>query len=103
MNNNGTKVRYAVHYNDKNYEYALHSGKRHFLRNLADVINVIEYCVTQDLKKNLYKKNDYMYNVNVIRMVNDINDENWDFKKFNESIVREIVDQIINDNIQRNA
>ena len=44
-----THVRYAVHYNDRNYEYALHSDKGHYLKNMADVLNVIEYSVTVDL------------------------------------------------------
>ena len=35
--NKKTHVRYAVHYNDRNYEYALHSGKGHYLKNMADV------------------------------------------------------------------
>lgn len=100
------KVRYAVHYQDRNYEYALHSSKGHFLRNLADVVNVLEYCVTVDLKKELYKPNEKLYNFEVIRLVNDKPDENWesrgDKKVLNDSL-KEIVGQIVIDTTQRNA
>ena len=104
--NTKPKVRYAVHYQDRNYEYALHSGKGHFLRNLADVVNVLEYCVTVDLKKELYKPNEKLYNFEVIRLVNDKPDENWesrgDKKVLNDSL-KEIVGQIVIDTTQRNA
>ena len=99
------KVRYAVQYQDRNYEYALHSGKGHFLRNLADVVNVLEYCVTVDLKKELYKPTEMMYNFDVMRLVNDAEDEVWtnkDKPKFIEA-VKTIVWQIVQDTIQRNA
>lgn len=102
---NKTRVRYAVHYNDRNYEYALHSGKGHFLRNLADVLNVLEYCVVQDLKKDNYQSLDKLYNYDVIRLVNDAEDEAWtnkDKPKFIEA-VKTFVWQMIEDNIQRNA
>ena len=42
------KVRYTVEYNGRNYEHPLHSNKRYFIRNIADVVNILEYCVTQD-------------------------------------------------------
>ena len=71
------KVRYAVHYQDRNYEYALHSGKRHFVRNIADIVNILEYCIVQDLKDALYKEDEKLYNFDVIRMVNDKPDEKW--------------------------
>jgi hypothetical protein len=100
------KVRYAVHYNDRNYEYALHSGKGHFLRNIADVVNVLEYCVTGDLKKELYKPSEKLYNFEVIRLVNDKPDEKWietDDKTLFHDALKIVVGQIINDTIQRNA
>ena len=103
--NGKPKVRYAAHYQDRNYEYALHSGKGHFLRNLADVVNVLEYCVTQDLKKELYKPDEKLYNFEVIRLVNDQPDEKWesreDKKVLNDSL-KEVVGQIVRDAIQRN-
>ena len=102
IKNNMTKVRYGVHYRDLNYEYALHSNKRHFLRNMADVVNVIEYCVTQELKKNGYKIDPNMSDViEVIRFVNDKEDDGWKKKDdFNNSI-KKIVDQMVIDTIQR--
>ena len=95
-----TKVRYAVHYNERNYEYVLHSEKRHFLRNIADVINVLEYCIVQDLKKELYTPSEKLYNFNVIRLVNDEREENGNSEEFNAA-VKAILEQIVKDNIQR--
>ena len=100
--NGGTKVRYAVHYNDRNYEYALHSGKRHFIRNIADVINILEYCIVQDLKNDLYAPSEKLYNFNVVRLVNDKPDEAFNGDEFIGSL-RVIAARIIADNIQRNA
>jgi hypothetical protein len=107
VNANGKpKVRYAVHYQDRNYEYALHSAKGHYLRNLADVVNVLEYCVTVDLRRDLYKPCEKLYNFEVIRLVNDSPDEKWesreDKKVLNDSL-KEVVGQIVRDTIQRNA
>ena len=101
-NGEKSKVRYAVHYKDRNYEYALHSSKRFFMRNIADVVNVIEYCVTQDLKKNGYVMDDSFYDFKVIRLVNDIEDGEWDGEKF-KGIMNQLVAQIAKDNIQRNV
>lgn len=101
-NTNSTKVRYGVHYNDRNYEYALHSGKGRFLRNLADVVNVIEYCIVQDLKNALYNPNEMKYNIDVMRYVNDKIDENWNTDRMKSSVAN-LVDQIVLDNIQRNS
>ena len=101
--NGKPKVRYAVHYQDRNYEYALHSGKKHFVRNIADIVNILEYCIVQDLKKNLYKSDDKLYNFEVIRLVNDKPDETWkENRKFHEAIGT-IVLQMAKDTIQRNA
>ena len=104
--NKKTHVRYAVHYNDRNYEFALHSGNGLFLRNIADVLNVLEYCVTLDLKKALYKPCEKLYNFEVVRLVNDTPDETWenrgDKKILNDSL-KEVVGQIVIDTIQRNA
>jgi 16S rRNA C1402 (ribose-2'-O) methylase RsmI len=96
------KVRYAVKYQDRNYEYVLHSAKGHFLRNLADVVNVLEYCVTVDLKKELYKPTEKLYNFNVVRLVNDKPDEKFNGEEFRETMLK-VVQQIVLDNVQRNA
>ena len=96
------KVRYAVHYQDRNYEYALHSAKGHFLRNLADVVNVLEYCITVDLKRELYKPCEKLYNFEVIRLVNDKPDETFN-KDWFKGALSIMVRQIIDDNIQRNS
>ena len=98
-----THVRYAVQYNDRNYEYSLHSSKGHFLRNLADVVNVLEYCVTQDLKRELYTDPMKLYNFEVIRMINDVPDENWREKDDFHSALRKVVGQMEKDMIQRNT
>lgn len=107
VNANGKpKVRYAVHYQDRNYEYALHSAKGHYLRNLADVVNVLEYCVTVDLRRDLYKPCEKLYNFEVIRLVNDKPDEKWeshDDKALLNDSLKIIVGQIVRDTIQRNA
>lgn len=100
--NGKPKVRYAVHYQDRNYEYALHSGKRHFVRNIADIVNILEYCIVQDLKGALYKEDDKLYNFEVTRLVNDRTDETFNQKLFNDALSI-IARQIVNDNIQRNA
>lgn len=97
---NKVKVRYGVHYNDRNYEYVLHSNKKYFLRNLADVINVVEYCVTQELKN--IKDKDKVYNVEIIRFVNDVKDENWDASIF-MSAVKVLINQMVVDTVQRNG
>lgn len=97
---NKTKVRYGVHYNDRNYEYVLHSNKRYFLRNLADVINVVEYCVTQELKNNNGKDNVIAENVEIIRFVNDVKDETWDASTF-MSAIKVLTHQMIVDTVQR--
>ena len=100
-----THVRYAVHYNDRNYEFALHSAKGHYLTNMADVLNVLEYCVTLDLKKDLYKPCEKLYNFEVIRLVNDKPDEKWenlDDKVLLNDSLKVIVGQIVRDMIQRN-
>lgn len=100
-----THVRYAVHYNGRNYEYAFHSAKKIYLRNQADVINVLEYCVAQDLKKNLYAPDAKLYNFDVIRLVNDKIDENWETssKAGYLDAIKYIVDQSMNDIIKRNS
>ncbi len=100
-----THVRYAVHYNDRNYEYEFHSAKKHFLRNHADILNVLEYCVSQDLKKDLYNPSEKLYNFNVIRLVNDKPDENWgngDGVKYHDSL-KNIIMQFVLDSIKRNS
>lgn len=100
MDANKTKVRYGVKYRDMNYEYALHSYKKHFLRNIAEVVNVLEYCVTQELKKNGYKVDPKMYEVEITRFVNDKEDENWmkdDFK----AAIKQMVDEMVVDTVQR--
>jgi len=100
--NGKPKIRYAVHYQDRNYEYALHSGKKHFVRNIADIVNILEYCIVQDLKDALYKENEKLYNFDVIRMVNDKPDETFNAKLFKDALDI-VARQMIDDNIQRNA
>lgn len=99
------KVRYTVEYNGRNYEHPLHSNKRYFIRNIADVVNILEYCVTQDLKNDLYKPSDKLYNFNVTRLVNDVKENtdeaNINAMRFNQ-VISEIVRQMVNDNILRN-
>lgn len=96
-----TKVRYVVQYNDRTYEHPLHSNKKLFIRNIADVLNILEYCVTQDLKKGLYKQDSEWYNFDVIRLVNDKTDDSSDgiynAMVFNDTMGK-IVEQIVNDN-----
>lgn len=96
-----TKVRYVVKYNDRTYEHPLHSNKKLFIRNIADVLNILEYCVTQDLKKGLYKQDSEWYNFDVVRLVNDKTDGSSDgiynAMVFNDTIGK-IVEQIVNDN-----
>ncbi len=96
-----THVRYVVNYNGRNYEHPLHSNKRYFIRNIADVVNILEYCVTQDLKKALYKTDEKMYDFNVERLVDDKLDENFN-KEWFKGAISIISRQIIDDNIQRN-
>jgi hypothetical protein len=100
--NGKPKVRYAVHYQDRNYEYALHSSKKHFVRNIADIVNILEYCIVQDLKQNLYKTDEKLYNFDVVRLVNDKPDETFDKTSF-KGTLNAIAKQLIEDNIQRNA
>ena len=99
------KVRYIVNYNGRNYEHPLHSNKRYFIRNIADVVNILEYCVTQDLKNDLYKPSDKLYNFNVDRLVNDVKEDTDEAKvnatRFNQ-VISEIVRRMVNDNILRN-
>lgn len=96
-----TKIRYVVKYKDRTYEHPLHSNKRYFIRNVADVVNVLEYCVSQDLKNALYDNSNLGYTFNVDRLVNDVPDKNFDNDKFNNS-VSSILEQSIYDNIKRN-
>ena len=100
-----THVRYTVQYNGRNYEHPLHSNKRYFIRNIADVVNILEYCVTQDLKNDLYKPSDKLYNFNVDRLVNDVKEDTDEAKvnatRFNQ-VISEIVRRMVNDNILRN-
>lgn len=100
MDANKTKVRYGVKYRDMNYEYALHSYKKHFLRNIAEVVNVVEYCVTQELKKNGYKVDPKMHEIEITRFVNDKEDENWMKEDF-KAAIKQMVDEMVVDTIQR--
>ena len=105
MATENTHVRYTVEYNGRNYEHSLHSNKRYYIRNIADVVNILEYCVTQDLKNDLYKPSDKLYNFNVIRLINDVKENtdeaNINATKFNQ-VILEIVKRMVNDNILRN-
>ena len=64
------------------------------------MINVIEYCVTQELKKNDFKVDTKMYEVEVTRFVNDKEDENWMKEEF-KFATRQMIEQMISDTIQR--
>ena len=105
MATESTHIRYTVQYNGRNYEHPLHSNKRYFIRNIADVVNILEYCVTQDLKNDLYKPSDKLYNFNVSRLVNDVKEDTDEAKvnamRFNQ-VISEIVRQMVNDNMLRN-
>ena len=103
--NEKTHVRYTVEYNGRNYEHPLHSNKRYFIKNIADVVNILEYCVSQDLKNDLYKPSDKLYNFNVRRLVNDKDvssvDDISNLMALNDCM-RRFVGQMVNDNILRN-
>ena len=96
-------VRYVVKYNDRTYEHPLHSNKQHFIKNMADVVNVIEYCVMRDLKTEdgVYKPSEKLYNYKVTRLVNDVVDESFDASKF-KGVLDGIVSQTVGDIVQRN-
>lgn len=104
-----TKVRYVVQYNDRTYEHPLHSNKRYFIRNIADVVNVLEYCIMQELKKDqaLYGNEEKLYNFNVVRLVNDKEETTVDAinntMEFND-LMGKLAKRIVNDNrIRQNA
>ena len=108
-----THVRYVVKYNDRTYEHPLHSNKRYFIRNIADVVNILEYCVTQDMKrgvgKNKYGLYDHdceLYNFDVVRLVNDkeetTNEAKYEANHFSE-LMSMTVERIIKDNKLRNT
>lgn len=93
-----------MQYNGRNYEHPLHSNKRYFIKNIADVVNILEYCVTQDLKKDnrLYENPEKLYNFFVTRLVNDKVDTTTDglhnSLMLNDIVMKKIVAQIVNDN-----
>jgi hypothetical protein len=104
-----TRVRYVVKYNDRTYEHPLHSNKRYFIRNIADVVNVLEYCIMQELKKDqaLYGNEEKLYNFNVVRLVNDKEETTVDAinntMEFND-LMGKLAKRIVNDNrIRQNA
>ena len=108
-----THVRYVVKYNDRTYEHPLHSNKRYFIKNIADVVNILEYCVVQDMKKGIGKNKDglyepdcELYNFDVVRLVND-KEEKSDEARYNANhfseLMSKIVERIIKDNIIRNS
>ena len=97
-----THVRYVVNYNDRTYEHPLHSNKLYFIKNIADVVNILEYCVTQDLKNALYKADEKMYDFNVERLVDDKIDERFD-KDWFKGATSSMIKQMIDDTIQRNS
>lgn len=107
-----THVRYVVNYNGRTYEHPLHANKRYFIRNIADVVNILEYCVTQDIKKGIGKNKDglyypdcELYNFDVVRLINDKKDESdearYDANQFLD-LMSKIVERIIKDNNLRN-
>ena len=103
-NKEKTHVRYTVEYNGRNYEHPLHSNKRYYIKNIADVVNLLEYCVTQDLKKDLYNPSDKLYNFKVVRLVNDLKETTTDAMinemNFNETM-KKLVERIVKDNGDR--
>ena len=58
--------------------------------------------MTQELKNNNGKENEKVYNVEIIRFVNDVKDENWDASTF-MSAVKVLIHQMIVDTVQRNG
>ena len=108
-----THVRYIVEYNGRNYEHPLHSNKRFYIKNIADVVNILEYCVTQDMKRGVGKNKDglygsdcELYNFHVVRLVND-KEETTDEAKYEANHFSELmsktVERIIKDNELRNT
>lgn len=96
-----TRVRYVVKYNDRTYEHPLHSNKKLFIRNIADVVNILEYCISQDLKNGLYNTDSEWYNFNVVRLVNDCelttDKELHNSMVFND-LMEKLVERMVNDN-----
>lgn len=108
-----THVRYVIKYNNRTYEHPLHSNKRYFIKNIADVVNILEYCVTQDIKRGigkgkdgLYEPDCELYNFDVVRLVNDKEEESdearYNANHFSE-LMSKIVERIIKDNRIRNS
>ena len=108
-----THVRYVVTYNGRTYEHPLHSNKRHFIKNIADIVNILEYCVTQDMKKGIGKNKDglydpdcELYNFDVVGLVNDKEEESDEAthsaNQFLDLMSR-AVERIIKDNNTRNG
>ena len=100
--NNGTatKVRYAVGYGGRNYEYALHSNKRHFVRNIADIVNILEYCVFQDIKGGKSQDDESLYDFSIKRLMNDVEDAAFDVERF-KGVLNILVGQMVADILQR--
>ena len=107
-----THVRYVVKYNGRTYEHPLHSNKRYYIKNIADVVNILEYCVTQDMKKGIGKNKDGLYdpdcglyNFDVVRLINDKEEES-DEARYNANqfsdLMSKIIERIIKDNNLRN-
>ena len=71
---------------------------------IENVINVLEYCVSQDLKKDLYRPSEKLYNFNVVRLVDDKPDANWenDGAKYHESL-KNVIMQFVLDSVKRNS
>lgn len=87
-----------------NYEYVLHRNKGLFLRSLSDVLNVVECCVTKELKDNGYLEMDTFPNVVVTRFVNNKEDNlNWENKFYFHSAINTMIKQMLDDNIQRHT
>lgn len=112
-NKEKTHVRYIVEYNGRNYEHPLHSNKRFYIKNIADVVNILEYCVTQDMKRGVGKNKDglydpgcELYNFYVVRLVNDkeetTDEARCEANHFSE-LMSKTVERIIKDNELRNT
>ena len=106
------KIRYAVEFNGRNYERVLHSKKELRLRNIADVLNVIEYCLFKELTaintKNGGKVDESIAEkitptYSVTRFKNDEKNLDWDDADKFKSGVDAFVKQMIVDFIDRNT
>ena len=91
-------VRYKVNYGDRKYGYVLHKNRSLELRNLADLLNVVEYCVVQDLKAG----NTDIPRIEVVRYIDNVEDGEWDQETFIGAIL-DFINQMLFDFKTRNS